>query len=89
MPAPKTLASASLKVYSQGMRCEVSLERDTDPRMMLLMAHGLLEALERKGYITPSIAQAKPYLAGQMKEWGFTPGPAQEPGGLFSPKSTV
>jgi hypothetical protein len=71
MPQAKELAAAKLLLGgSRGLRTEVSLAEKVEPRVMLMLAHDLLAALEQKGYLSPAVAQSRTVIRGQLAAWG-------------------
>lgn len=76
MTQQKELASAQLlSGGGGGLRTNITLASGVDRRVLLMLTHDLLTALEQAGYLTPNIAQAKPLLRGQLEAWGMAPGP--------------
>lgn len=69
---------ASAKFIGEGDigNAQIQLATGADPRLLVLLAHGLLQAAEEKGVLTPAVIQARPLLEEQMKDWGLTKGPA-------------
>ncbi|MFQ6027349.1 MAG: hypothetical protein ACE5Q6_07640 [Dehalococcoidia bacterium] len=76
MPQSKELASAKLLLGGgRGLRTEVSLADKVDPRVMLMLAHDLLTALEQKGYLSPAVAQSRAVIRNQLAAWGVINNP--------------
>ena len=80
MTTQKELASAQLlSGGGGGLRTNIKLEKGVDRRVLLMLAHDLLTALEQAGFLTQNIAQAKPLMRGQLEAWGMAPGPLAPP----------
>lgn len=76
MATQKELASAQLLAGGGGgLRTNITLASGVDRRVLLMLAHDLLTALEQAGFLTQNIAQAKPLMRGQLEAWGMAPGP--------------
>lgn len=65
------LISAKLLSSPQGLTGNIEVAEKVDKRMLLMLCDNLIEALERSGYITEYIAQARPLIKSQLAEWGF------------------
>ena len=68
---------ASAKFIGEGGKgnAHIQLATGADPRLLVLLAHGLLQAAEEKGVLTTAVVQARPLLEEQMRDWGLTKGP--------------
>ena len=68
---------ASAKFIGEGGRgnAHIQLATGADPRLLVLLAHGLLQAAEEKGVLTEAVVRARPLLEEQMKDWGLAKGP--------------
>ena len=69
---------ASAKFIGEGGKgnAHIQLATGADPRLLVLLAHGLLQAAEERGVLTTAVAQARSLLEEQMKDWGLSKGPA-------------
>lgn len=65
------LITARLVSSPAGLHGNIDVAEKVDKRMLLMLCDNLIEALERSGYITEYIAQARPLIKSQLKEWGF------------------
>ena len=66
------LISATLVSSAAGLIGNIEVADNVDKRMMLMLCDNLIEALERSGYITEYVAQARPFIRSQLREWGFS-----------------
>jgi hypothetical protein len=71
MPQAKELASAKLLLGGGGgLHTEVTLAQKVDQRVMLMLAHDLLAALEQSGHISPAVAWSRTIILDQLASWG-------------------
>jgi hypothetical protein len=72
MRQPRVLASAQLVLGgATGLRTEVSLSTNVEPKVMLMLARGLLTALETRGYLSPAVPQSRTIIRDQLAAWGL------------------
>lgn len=77
------LASAKLLGGAAGFNGKIEIAEGVDKRLLLMLCDNLVEVLERSGYMTPEIVQARTLIQAQLKEWGFKQPPAgPSPNGL-------
>jgi hypothetical protein len=76
MRQPSVLASAKLLLGgAAGLRTGVSLSTNVDRRVMLMLAHDLLAALDQSGHLSPAVAQSRTAVWDQLAAWGIVNNP--------------
>lgn len=68
---PQELLTAKFFYHGTEPQCAIDLQEGGDPRVLAMMAQALLMGLERGGFMTPKILEAKTAITEQLQLWGM------------------